>query len=126
MRAFHFYSECERVEEMRSALECGNIEEIMDVMRRSGDSSFKYLQNVYTNKKVDEQGLSLALMLTEDFLRSRRGAARVHGGGFAGTIQALIPTESVGEYTELMDGVFGKGATMVLNVRPIGLCKIVG
>ena len=126
MRAIHYYRECERVGEMRSALERGDLPLIIDVMKRSGDSSFKYLQNVYTNKAVDEQGLSLALMLTDDFLRGREGGARVHGGGFAGTIQALIRKEDVDSYREVMEKVFGEGSVMVLNVRPHGNLKIIG
>ena len=126
MRAMHYYLECERVEEMRVALECGDIPKIIDVMKRSGDSSFKYLQNVYTNKAIGEQGLSTALMLTDSFLMGREGGARVHGGGFAGTIQALIRKEDVDSYREEMERVFGEGAVMVLNVRPHGNLKIIG
>ena len=89
-------------------------------MIESGNSSFKYLQNVYTVKNVEEQGLSLALCVTEYVTRGWGGAFRVHGGGFAGTIQAFIPTEKVEEYTNIMNSVFGQNACAALKVRPEG------
>ena len=124
LRAMHFYFECERVENMREALEVGDLSSVLEIMKASGHSSFEYLQNVYPINAPKEQGLPLALMLTEDFLMGD-GAYRVHGGGFQGTIQALIPTERVEEYRTLIDGVFGDGAVMVLNVRPIGQTRII-
>ena len=123
LRAMHFLAENERVCEARDALKRGSIDDFLSVVRRSGDSSFKYLQNVYTNVNVCEQGLSLALCLTDRFL-GKRGALRVHGGGFAGTIQVFLPSELLCEYVELMDGVFGKGAVMTLDVNPLGACRL--
>ena len=73
---------------------------------------------------MSEQGLSLALALTEGFLEGTDGAFRVHGGGFAGTVQAYIKNELADSYTELMESVFGVGAVMKLGIRPIGACKL--
>ena len=91
----------------------------------SGRSSFCYLQNVYTTKNVREQGLSLALCIAERILGDKKAAWRVHGGGFAGTIQAFVPTETVAEYKAAMDACFGEGACIVLGIRPIGATKII-
>ncbi len=124
MRAMHFFSENERVEAARGALVDGDIDRFFDNVRRSGGSSFKFLQNVYTTQNVREQGLSLALCLTEEFLLSHDGACRVHGGGFAGTIQAFIKNSDVAEYVSLMDSVFGNGAVMPLFVRPEGAVRL--
>jgi galactokinase len=95
-----------------------------DTVIASGTSSFKYLQNVYTVKNVGEQGLSLALCLTDGLATGAVGASRVHGGGFAGTIQAYVKSEHVDEYVRLMSAVFGEGAVMRLNVRPLGAIKV--
>ena len=124
LRAIHFLRECERVEEARQSLLCGNIDGFLSAIRASGDSSFKYLQNVYTNKAPEEQGLSLAICLSDGYLSSRGGAWRVHGGGFAGTIQAFVKNEDLPGYVELMDSVFGKGSVDVLNIRPLGATKL--
>ncbi|NLK39427.1 MAG: galactokinase [Clostridiales bacterium] len=125
MRAYHYFAENKRVTEAAKALKTGNISLFLSKISESGNSSFKYLQNVYTVKNVAEQGLSLALCLTEDFLSSREGAYRVHGGGFAGTIQAFIKKEDVERYKERIDAAFGKGACAVLNVRKYGAIKVI-
>ena len=124
LRAMHFLSENDRVESAKAALRAGNIGEFFRNIRASGNSSYKFLQNVYTTQNVREQGLSLALCLTEEFLDTHAGACRVHGGGFAGTIQAFIKNSDVEEYRALMDSVFGKGATMPLFVRPLGATRL--
>ena len=124
MRAMHFLSENERVEDAKAALLGGDIDGFFNNIRLSGNSSFKFLQNVYTTQNVREQGLSLALCLTEEFLRTHGGACRVHGGGFAGTIQSFIKNEDVDAYVELLDSVFGKGAVMPLFVRPLGAVRL--
>ncbi len=123
LRALHFIRENDRVAAARDALLRSDIAAFLEIVRASGDSSFKYLQNVYTNANVHEQGLSLALALTDGFL-GKRGALRVHGGGFAGTIQAFIPKDMLSAYVSLMDSVFGTGATMVLSVRPLGAVRL--
>ena len=124
LRALHFVRECGRVESARSALVAGDIDAFFEIVKASGRSSFEYLQNVYTNKNVSEQGLSLALCLTEGFLADKGGAFRVHGGGFAGTIQAYVKREDVKDYVSLIGGVFGEGAVMRLNIRPLGAIRI--
>ncbi|MBQ2251893.1 MAG: galactokinase [Clostridia bacterium] len=122
MRAIHFVNENERVTAQSKALAEGNLSAFFDGVRASGNSSFKFLQNVYTVKNVEEQGLSLALAVTEDFLAKldQPSACRVHGGGFAGTIQAFMPESVTADYAKLMDSVFGEGATYILRIRNKG------
>ncbi len=122
MRAIHFVNENARVTAQAKALADGNLPAFFDGVRASGNSSFKFLQNVYTVKNVEEQGLSLALAVTEDFLAKveEPSACRVHGGGFAGTIQAFMPESKTADYAKLMDSVFGEGATYILRIRNKG------
>lgn len=124
LRALHFFAENRRVAADKAALAAGDVSAFLSGVIASGRSSFCYLQNVYTTKNVAEQGLSLALCLAEAFLASRGGAWRVHGGGFAGTVQAFVKEADVTDFCALMDGVFGKGACMVLRVRPEGAVAI--
>ena len=124
LRAYHFFAENERVAAQVEALKAGDIEGFKAGVTASGNSSFKFLQNVYTTINVEEQGLSLALCLTEDFLRGTGGVCRVHGGGFAGTIQAFVPSALTAAYREKMDAVFGAGACHILSVRKNGACRI--
>ncbi len=124
LRAVHFIRENERVECAKAALVAGDIASFLDTVLASGKSSFEYLQNVYTNQKPDEQGLSLALCLTEGYLSGKGCAQRVHGGGFAGTVQAFVKKEYLPGYVALMDSVFGKGAAMPLDIRPLGAVKL--
>ena len=119
MRAFHFFNEQIRVEKQKAALISGDFEEFLKQVNASGDSSYDYLQNLYSTSAVSEQGLSLAIALTKRFL-GEKGACRVHGGGFAGTIQCYIPTEDLPDYKEMIENVFGKDTCCVLNVRPVG------
>lgn len=125
MRAIHFFRENDRVDGMKKALKENDLGEYFAGVLESGRSSFCYLQNVYTTKNVSEQGLSLALCITEGFLKNRKGAFRVHGGGFAGTIQAYISEEDVELYRATMDSVFGEGACLVLRVRQDGAIKVI-
>lgn len=122
MRAIHFVNENARVTKQAEALANGDLAGFFDGVRASGNSSFKFLQNVYTVKNVEEQGLSLALAVTEDFLEKLDvpSACRVHGGGFAGTIQAFMPESATADYARLMDSVFGYGATYILRIRNKG------
>ena len=110
LRAIHFVRENKRVEAARDALLSDDLSAFYDVILESGRSSFQYLQNLYTTQNVSEQGLSLAIALTDGFLSTREGAFRVHGGGFAGTIQAFVKNEAVAEYKATMDKVFGEDA----------------
>ena len=124
LRALHFFAENRRVGEQTEALANGDLDAFFANVIASGRSSYCYLQNVYTTKNVAEQGLSLALCLSERQLSGKRAAWRVHGGGFAGTIQAFVPTDDVPAYREAMDAAFGAGACMVLRIRPVGAIKL--
>ena len=123
MRAMHFFAENKRVAAQVEALRAGDMEAFKAGVVASGNSSFKYLQNVYTTKNVGEQGLSLALCLTEDFLAGTGAVCRVHGGGFAGTIQAFVPLAKVADYAAYMNSIFGEHACHVLSVRRDGAMK---
>lgn len=124
LRAMHFIAENDRVGEQVDALRAGDTAAFFSGVMASGNSSYKYLQNVYTTKNVAEQGLSLALCVTEAFLKDKGAAWRVHGGGFAGTIQAFVPAAIAPEYSEYMDSVFGKGACHTLSVRLAGAVQL--
>lgn len=123
LRAIHFIREDARALEARCALEMGDVSRFLSLMRESGDSSYKYLQNIYAPKNPKEQGISLALAITDGFLLGE-GAYRVQGGGFAGTIEALVPTGRVKDYKAIMDSVYGDGAVMTLDVRGAGAIRI--
>ena len=124
LRALHFFSENKRVTSQKNALVEGDLKAFFEEVISSGKSSFCYLQNVYTTKNLQEQGLSLALCLAEKYLSGKSGAWRVHGGGFAGTIQAYVPMSDVEGFRALMDGVFGEGKCIVLRIRPEGAVRI--
>ena len=124
MRAIHFVEENERVAMQKEALINGDVKAFLSGILASGDSSFKQLQNVFTVKNVNEQGLSLALALSKHVLDGKGGAWRVHGGGFAGTVQAFVPVNMKDEYKAVLDGAFGKGACQVLNIRPEGAIRV--
>ncbi len=119
IRAMHFFAENARVVEEKQALLDERFKDFLALITKSGNSSFCYLQNVFSVSNPAEQGLSLALALTERFLGGR-GGYRVHGGGFAGTIQAFIPDDMLEDYKALMESVFGSGSCYVLNIRRVG------
>ena len=124
LRAFHFFNEQVRVGEQRAALKSGEFEAFLKMVNASGQSSYDYLQNLYSTSAVNEQGLSLAIALTKKFLGDE-GACRVHGGGFAGTIQCYIPTEKLAAYKQMIETAFGEGSCCVLNIRPVGGYEII-
>ena len=124
LRALHFFAENKRVAKQKEALLNGDLDGFFKEVVASGKSSFCYLQNVYTTKNLFEQGLSLALCLAEEYLGGKKSAGRVHGGGFAGTIQAYVPMDEVEGFRALMDAVFGEGKCIVLRIRPAGAVKI--
>lgn len=138
LRALHFFEEDKRVERQRDALlaacaaqssgdTAGTSAALTDFfadVSASGRSSFCYLQNVYTPQNVTEQGLSLALCLCDALFGDRLAAYRVHGGGFAGTIQAWVPTAVADSFRVTMDAVFGRGATLDLQVRALGAARL--
>lgn len=123
IRAFHFYNENIRVEKAVSALESGDFEAFKQIIIDSGHSSYMYNQNVFTPVNPTEQKLSVALCMSEDILKGK-GAWRVHGGGFAGTIQAFVPNDILDEYKTAMESVFGEGNCHVLIIRPVGGTRV--
>ncbi len=123
LRAMHFFAENDRVEKIVSTLEAKDYPHFLALITESGNSSFRYLQNVYANVSPGEQGLSVALFLAERFLNGK-GACRVHGGGFGGTTQNFVPIDRVKDFCSLMESVFGKGCCHVLTIRPVGGVQI--
>ncbi len=119
LRAIHFFTEQERVFKQRDALKEGRFEDFLKLVNASGQSSYDYLQNLYSTSAVKEQGLSLAIALTKLFLGDK-GACRVHGGGFAGTIQCYIPTDLLDNYKQYIEASFGEDSCSVLSIRPVG------
>ncbi len=125
LRAWHFLEDDERVRQQVQALEQGDFGAFLQLVNASGHSSNKWLQNSYSLKSPSEQGLNLALAFTEDYLkRIGAGACRVHGGGFAGTIQVFLPNDCLEEYLERMRGIFGEQAVSVLRIRAQGTMNI--
>ena len=123
LRALHFFEENKRVEKLVNALKRNDFQAFLDSINESGNSSYKYLQNVYSNSHVEQQGLGIGLNIAEYALQ-RKGASRVHGGGFAGTIQAFVPFELLKEFKMEMEKVFGGNTCHVLKIRPVGGCEV--
>ena len=119
MRCLHFYQENARVPKQVAALRNGNFDEFLALVKQSGYSSYMYLQNVIPAGYKAHQDVAVALGLAEHYLNGR-GAYRVHGGGFAGTIQAFVPMDMLDEFVASMDAALGKGACHVLSIRPQG------
>ncbi len=119
LRAMHFFAENRRAVAEKEALEKGNFEKFRQLVIASGRSSAMYLQNVYTGVNPEKQEMSVALALAESILDGR-GAARVHGGGFAGTIQAFVPNDMLTYFKTTMESVLGKDTCHVLTIRPAG------
>lgn len=124
LRAIHFFADNDRVLKQVEALENKDFEEFKKLVVESGQSSFMYLQNIFSCKQPAEQGVALALALSDKILKGR-GAWRVHGGGFAGTIQAFVPIDLLEAYRSSMEEVFGEGCCYVLSVRPYGGIEVV-
>jgi len=123
LRSIHYFEDHERAKKQAQALRSGDISTFLCLVNESGRSSLAYLQNVYTNAAPHEQKLTLALALSEKILGGK-GASRVHGGGFAGTILAFIPNELKDEYDTKMSKVFGDGSCHFLSVRKEGGVEI--
>ena len=124
LRAIHFFNENKRVEKAVECLENNDFEGFKQVIIDSGRSSFMLNQNVYTPKNPTEQKLSLALAISKQLLDGK-GAWRVHGGGFAGTIQAFVPNDMLDTYKKTIEGVFGEGSCHVLIIRPVGGTQVI-
>lgn len=123
LRAIHFVNETRRAGSEADALNNNDLGGFIELVKQSGDSSFKYLQNVYSNKDVTVQNVSLALAISESVLGSDE-ASRVHGGGFAGTIQAFVKKDNARMYQETMDKVFGEGSCEILSIRKYGGIRV--
>lgn len=123
LRALHFYGENKRVTSMSEAIKKGNFDEFKRIILESGRSSYMYNQNCFTTKAPLSQPVSLALCLAEKFLDGE-GAFRVHGGGFAGTVQIFVPESRVNDFTSKMKAVFGDNSCYILNIRSTGGCEI--
>ena len=119
LRAIHYVCENERVQKEVAALRENRFGEFLRLVKEAGDSSYKYLQNVYVCHDVEHQNVSIALAIS-DMILGVQGANRVHGGGFAGTIQAFVPNDIVTLYKTEMEKVFGDGACDVLKIRKYG------
>jgi len=124
LRAIHFFEDHERVNKQADALERGDIQTFLSLVNESGRSSLAYLQNVFSSSDPHNQELTLALALSEKILTGR-GAWRVHGGGFAGTILAFVPDDLKDAYKKQMCAVFGDGSCLFLNVRKEGGMEVV-
>ena len=123
LRAYHFFKENDRVRYMLAELKEGDIDTFLYNVTESGNSSFRFLQNVYPSSCPKEQGVALAIALSEDILDGE-GAVRVHGGGFAGTIQAYVPKRLLSKYIEGMENLFGKGCTTIISIRSLPVARI--
>lgn len=124
MRAIHFFGDNDRVPQQVAALRSGDFDTFRSLILASGYSSNMYLQNVFSTTHPERQEVSLALAVCKQFLESKKGAWRVHGGGFAGTIQAFVPSEYTDAFRTLMEGIFGAGSCYKLAVRPVGGIRI--
>ena len=123
LRASHFYEENIRAQQMAHALRIGDFQLFLRLSQESGQSSYMYLQNVYTCKDPQNQSVSLALCTAQRLLRGQ-GSCRVHGGGFAGTIQCFVPNEQVEEFRCKMEKITGEGTCHLLSIRPVGGVKL--
>ena len=119
MRAIHFYQENARVPQQVAALREGDFDKFLSLVKQSGYSSYMYLQNVIPAGYKAHQDVAVALALCEHYLEGR-GAYRVHGGGFAGTVQAFVPNDILDSFVAGIDGALGAGACHVLSIRPHG------
>ena len=124
LRAMHFFNENRRVDLLGAALRAGDFEAFKELIVESGYSSYMYNQNVYTCKAPADQPVSVALAICQDILKGK-GAWRVHGGGFAGTIQAFVPADLLDEFRSRICAVFGEKSCYVLNIRPEGGVKVI-
>ena len=125
LRALHFFEENKRVNEAREAVAAGNSDKLLQLMGESGKSSYEWLQNAYCTEDTKEQSIPLALCLTELFLkRCARGTCRIHGGGFAGVIMAILPREEREDYTAFLSQYFGKENIYRMGLRRYGAVEV--
>lgn len=123
LRTIHLFEENKRVQKAVQALKENNFDVFKNTVKASGQSSFNYLQNIYSNHDTDNQAVSIAIALSEELLKEY-GVCRVHGGGFAGTIQAFVKDEFVETYKKEIEKYFGEGSCHILKVRKYGGMKV--
>ena len=123
VRALHFYAESRRAAEMCEAVRVDDFDRFLKLVLACGHSSFEYNQNAYSIQAPDQQGIPLALAVSQRVLEGR-GAWRLQGGGFAGTIQAFVPLDLLESYRAAIDAVFGPGSCHVLTVRNFGAVEV--
>ena len=123
VRSIHFYNDCRRAAELCDAVQKDEFDKFLRLIIEGGHSSFEFNQNAYSIKNPKEQGVSLALALSQKVLNGR-GAWRLQGGGFAGTIQAFVPNDLVDTYRATIDACFGEGSCHVLNIRNYGAVPV--
>ena len=124
LRAIHYFNDSDRAVAETEAIEKGDFKEFCRLNRESGRSSFMYLQNVYASSMPKAQAVSLTIALCEEILGDR-GSFRVHGGGFAGTVQAFVPKDMVDEFKSRIEAVLGEGMCHILSIRPVGGYRLV-
>ncbi len=123
MRAMHFFAETKRAKEQAESLKNGDFDRFLELVRASGKSSYELLQNVDTYRNPNRQPVAFVLALAEHYLGGR-GAVRVHGGGFAGAVQAYVPLNMLDDFKREMDAVLGEGACVEISIRPVGGCRL--
>ena len=123
VRAIHFFNDSRRAEQLREAVRRDDFEEFLRLINEGGHSSFEYNQNAYSVHQPEQQGISVGLAVSQHVLQNR-GACRLQGGGFAGTIQAFVPVDLLPAYRAAIDGVFGEGSCYVLSVRNYGAVPV--
>ena len=119
LRALHFFNDNQRAQDEVAALKNGDFEAFLDLVNKSGRSSYMYLKNVFAASMPEQQAVSLALALCDELLGDS-GAFRVHGGGFAGTVQAFVPNDMLEEFKTKIEAVLGENMCHVLAIRPVG------
>ena len=123
LRMLHFFDDDLRAREQAAALTAGDFERFLNLVNRSGLSSALNLQNIWSPASPGDQAVSLALAVGRELLEGT-GAIRVHGGGFAGTIQAFVPNDKLECFKDGMEKVFGAGKCRVTHIRPQGGCVV--
>lgn len=123
LRAMHFFNDCSRAQQLCEAIKNNNFEEFKQLIIEGGHSSFEYNQNAYSIKHPEQQGVAVGVAVSQRVLQGR-GAWRLQGGGFAGTIQAFVPMDLLETYRSAIDGVFGEGSCYVLSIRNYGAVKV--
>jgi len=119
LRAIHFVLDNERAQQEAAALKAGDFDKFLEIVKASGRSSYMYLQNISVEGAVDNQAVGVALSLC-DVLLDGRGAFRVHGGGFAGTVQAFVPLDMLDYFKTNIENAIAPGCCHVLSIRPVG------